>query len=185
MLFPPDGGPGTRDGPAWVGVGRLPGLTGGKRNAASRVPSAVLDRRHAHREVFHSPGAGSRRRRAGHGLFDPWSLDILPALARPMASHYTGAEVPVEPPRSLRIAPAPLNSCTAALLAGAMGQVSARLRGCGITFLSIFGRALESLRNFLEGVREIGGVRAVFLRSSHTPHGVILGLVPRIPVREA
>ena len=105
-----DGGPGTRDGPAWVGVADCSALPAVRRNAASRVPSAASGRRHARRKVFHSPGAGHVAGGVQAGpLFDGRSLDISPLGAK-LSRAFPGAEGLVHPPRSLRIAPAPLNS---------------------------------------------------------------------------
>src|SRR5262249_6964800 len=127
-------------------------------------PAQCWCRRHAHREVFHSLGAGRRRRRAGHGLFitpGPWRSSLLgphPSTA------FTGAE-PGPPLRATLHAryarPGAVEQCAAALLAGAMRGLSARLEGWGITFLSAFLRALEGLRILRKALRKIGGVGAV------------------------
>jgi hypothetical protein len=132
---PPDGGPGTREGPAWFGLAGCPALPADEKIAASRVPSA---------SVFASLGQGNpflplplEPPAACRSWCSPRIPGITPCLAYPSAWHSQGLSVrhPKRPWLHARYASPSrrLNRCTTALLAEAMRASKHIRNGIGIS----------------------------------------------------
>ena len=171
MRRPRDGGPGTRDGPAWVGFAGCPASPVEEKRGIPRPRRSVI-RQHALRKVFPplaqdlAGGVQAMGCSISHG-----SLEIAP-LGATSGLACAGAE-PAPPLRDRLHAryarPGAVEQpCTAALPAEAMRQVSASSRGCWTTFLSPqrgFPPApWPHKESLFRGVAKICGVRAVFLR---------------------
>ena len=85
------GGPGTRDGPAWVGVAGLIQHHRWKGQRGIPRPQRSVETPACAPGGFSLPWRRRRRRRAGHGLFDPMVPRHPPRLGRSRRYAFAGA----------------------------------------------------------------------------------------------
>ena len=87
MLFPPDGGLGTQDGPAWVGHLLVRAATGSSKKKRSILrPRVSFSRRPRTGQSFHAPVVGSAAGVQVVGV-RPRSPEMTLSLGRAMCRH--------------------------------------------------------------------------------------------------